>query len=250
MTDDYDPIELERAVAEALGEITSSSPRALFSFGDTKMLEKLAEILPQYIPHHADVPVVLEELRSALYEGTREDSASDQLRQLHTALAHCRKCPLMRPEPHQPHWNLSDPDVVFVADAPITGSPSDQHLFTALKQVGFRSARIAATSVTRCLPKERRNPNTAEISTCSTRFLFTELQLLRPKLIVALGGSAASVLLGTPIKVTEEHGRTMWVGPWPILVTYSAGYATRTERAGADFRNDLQQAYTAVYGAS
>lgn len=249
-SEEYDATELERIVARALGDVVESDARLLFSFGETRLLQELTAVLPKYVQHHGDVAVILDELRARLYEGIGgQAQPTTALRQLHTVVSHCRACPAMQPSPYLPHWNLVDPDVVFVFDVPLEQQGAANETFiTALKEVGFRSGRIAATSVTRCAPQEHRMPAGEEVAECSTRYLFTELQLLKPKLIVACGRFAASVLLGHDVKVTQEQGQILWVGPWPIAITTSPGYAARTTNNYRAFLADVQKAFAFTYG--
>jgi len=246
---EYDPQDLEKLISEALEEVGDSKPRDMFAFGESELLQKLHSILPEYVQHYTDTTVILSELRSQLYDGTQGHlDRSSSLRQLHTVLTHCRKCPLMIPEPSLPNWNRLDPDVAFVTESPLYGGDGDQLFIDTMKDVGFKSSHVIATSVVRCEPKNRRTLESDEVSNCSTRFLFNELQLLQPKLIVPLGSLAASVLLGDPIKITQDRGSVFWVGAWPILPSFSPGYALRAKRTTDEFASDIRQAYEFVYG--
>lgn len=52
-----------------------------------------------------------------------------------------------------------------------------------------------------------RSPSAAENSTCVERHLRHELELVRPRLIIAFGARAAAAALGAPVKLAEAHGR-------------------------------------------
>ncbi len=246
--DEYSPEELEDLVSKALGEIEESESYALFSFGDTRLLAHLETILPEHVSR-GEVQVILDSLRSKLYEGlVGQEESGKALRSIHGAVSRCRVCPQMKPDPQLPQWNVVDPDVVFIQNMPISGSDADKFFVAALKDAGFRSSRLCVSSVVRCYPQENRQPDSEEVSTCTTRYLFNELQLMKPQLIVALGGLPAGVLLGGEVKITEERGNLFWVGPWPVLATYSPAYAMRTERQGQELTKDIQRAYEFLYG--
>jgi len=246
---EYDPQDLEKLISEALEGISKSEPRDMFAFGESELFQTLHNILPEYVQHYTDTTVILSELRSRLYDGTQGHlDRSSSLRQLHTVLTHCRKCPLMIPEPSLPNWNRLDPDVAFVTESPLRGGDGDQFFISTMKDVGFKSSHVIATSIVRCEPKGRRALEGDEVSNCSTRFLFNELQLLQPKLIVPLGSLAASTLLGSELKITQDRGVLFWVGAWAILPSLSPGYALRAKRTTDEFANDIRQAYEFVYG--
>jgi uracil-DNA glycosylase family 4 len=57
-----------------------------------------------------------------------------------------------------------------------------------------------------------RSPNAAENSTCVARHLRHELELIRPRLIIAFGARAAAAALGAPVKLAAMHGKPVVVG--------------------------------------
>lgn len=245
---EYSTEELETLVQQALVETESSEARTIFSAGDTQLLAHLADVLPNYV-RQADTNVIFDELREKIYEGQlgRQDPQKS-MRALHGSVLRCRMCPAVKPEPNLPKWNVVDPDVVFIQNMPMSSSEADKFFVDALLHTGFRSARLCVSSVVRCFPDELRQPNAEEVSSCTKRFLFNELRILQPRLIVCLGGLPASILLGGDIKVTEERGKLFWVGPWPVFVTYSPAYAMRTERQANEFQNDITRTYEFLYG--
>lgn len=52
-----------------------------------------------------------------------------------------------------------------------------------------------------------RSPNAAENSTCVERHLTRELELIRPRLIIAFGARAAAAAIGAPVKLAAMHGK-------------------------------------------
>lgn len=250
MDTEYDPKELEALVETALNDIKESDSSHLFSFGDTQVLKHLDGILNNYV-NKAESSNILDELRTKLLDGIAgQNNSANSLRSLHAIVNKCRVCPHVEPNPQLPKWNLSDPDVVFVLDYPIRGLDSDKFFVDQLKNAGFRSSRLAVTSTVRCFPgdKNRRPPYPEEISNCSTRYLFNELRLLKPRLIVAAGNIPSSVLTGDKLKITEERGSIFWIGPWPIMVVYSPAYAMRSEKQQSEFESDLKKANEFLYG--
>lgn len=244
MREEFDPDALHRLIDEALGESVQAAPpttsRLPFSFGDTHLLEYLAEILPKYL-HGADAQMVLEDLRLKLIEG----SSDVNLRHLHSVIRHCRRCPEVEPSPQLPIWNVANPDVVFVAENMILPPKAGTYFVEALERNGYTSRHTTLTAVTRC-PLGPRSPNQLEIQNCS-KYLFSELQVLAPKLIIPLGNTAASVLVGET-RITEDHGRIYWIGPWAIMPTYAPAYVLNRDLQ-VGFEADLKRARNFVYGS-
>ncbi len=242
---EYSSEELEKLVQSALAEIEPSEARALFSFGDTGLLPKMYTKLRENLGA-AEATVVIDELREDLYGGVHLNKPA-QLRSMHGMIKNCKLCPAMQ-NPQLPKWNLQDPDAVFVGTSPLTGGEGDALFVKALKDSGFRSTRIAYTSVTRCTKKKLEKILPEEIQICSSRYLLDELRLLSPRLIVAMGSVSSSMLLGETTEITQERGEIFWAGPWAILPTYLGGYAFRSDRRKNEFKNDIKKAYEFLYG--
>lgn len=246
MREEFDPDALHRLIDEALGEVDPPSTlptasRLPFTYGETHLLEYLAEVLPKYL-HGADLQMVLEELRLKYLHG-----ASDvKLQHLHTVVRHCRRCPEVEPSPQLPTWNVNNPDVAFVAENMVQKEEAGRYFVKALKQSGFSSRHVVLTAVTRC-PIAGRGPNHLEVENCSS-YLYSELQVMAPKLIIPLGNTAAGTFIGTA-KITEDHGRIFWLGPWAVMPTFSPAYVL-TRDLQEPFESDLKKAHGFVYGAS
>jgi len=216
-----------------------------FSFGDMKLLSVLDEILPKYL-HRADVQSILDDLRTKLVA----DYDLPSLKSLHELTKNCRKCPNLVHNAALPTWNLSDPDVVFVLDTPRQNPDSYKILTDLLKDVGFSSRRVALTYINRCVPKEYRAYSPNEIENCLS-YLFNEIQILHPKLIVLLGSGPLLSFFGTGTKLKDCRGKVIWLGPWAFLPTYSPGYLKHGgESQVAETRADMSRAYHFAYGSA
>jgi len=92
--------------------------------------------------------------------------------------------------------------------------PSGKLLDLALEQAGIDRSRIYVTNSVKhfkFVPIERgrrlhKKPNAGEIRACNP-WLREEIRLLKPKVIVALGATAAQALLGNQFKVTQNRGK-------------------------------------------
>lgn len=213
-------------------------------FRDSRVLETLAEILPKYL-HPADMQSVFEELRGEYYDGL---AVGGNLTALHNVADVCRKCPNVRPGAETPAWNLIDPDVVFVSEHPNISQVAMDYMVETFSTVGFTSRRTCLTYVNRCKLAKARRYEPAEVANC-LEFLRTELQILRPKLVVPLGLVPTSVILGADVTLGNERGKVHWLGPWAVLPTYAPAYVLSAGGNSPDtFKSDLTYGYEFVYG--
>jgi len=108
-----------------------------------------------------------------------------------------------------------------------------RRLFQWLAEAGFNEAAFRAdyhmTAVTKCYPgrhprgKGDRKPSCAEQRLCRP-FLDRELALVRPRLLLAVGGLAIETLLGRSIRLEEAVGRVFEVdGRWVLPLPHSSG---------------------------
>lgn len=236
-------------VETALGDrpaapVDRDGPSALLATYPSWIFERLDTILEDYAVA-ADRTVILDALRDALLG----DVARPNLRALHTRVANCRACgDAVAPAPELPLYNLTDPDAVVVTDAPWRGTGGDEVLIQSLSNAGFRSSRLAITSIYRC-PLQNPDALGEVVRTCTQRYLFAELQSLAPRLIIASGAASAKLILGDDaLKITDVHGEIFWLGAFPVLVTFGGGYAARTETAATDLVLDLRRGYAYLYG--
>ncbi|MBK6394285.1 MAG: uracil-DNA glycosylase [Betaproteobacteria bacterium] len=90
-----------------------------------------------------------------------------------------------------------------------------------------RDANVYIANVVKCRPPNNRTPEPAEAEACRP-YLERQIALIRPKLIVALGKSAASLLLGSDATIASLRGRRHRYGETPLVVTYHPAYLLRS----------------------
>ena len=96
-----------------------------------------------------------------------------------------------------------------------------------LKAIGLHRSKDAfIANVVKCRPPGNRDPEPMEVAACSP-YLARQVELLQPKLIVALGKFAALTLLDTDATVSSLRGRVHDYRGVPLIVTYHPAYLLR-----------------------
>jgi len=108
-----------------------------------------------------------------------------------------------------------------------------------------RGRNVYIANVLKCRPPNNRTPEPGEAEACRP-YLERQVELLSPKLIVALGRSAASLLLGTDATIASLRGRVHRYRGVPLIVTYHPAYLLRNLPDKAKAWEDLLLARSTV----
>ena len=126
---------------------------------------------------------------------------------------------------------------LFIGEGP--GADEDQQgdpfvgqagrlLDSMLASIGCERGReVYIANVVKCRPPGNRTPTHEEASACAP-FLDRQIELLQPKLIVALGKTAATRLLATESSLASLRGKVHRYRGIPVVVTYHPAYLLRT----------------------
>jgi DNA polymerase len=111
-----------------------------------------------------------------------------------------------------------------------------------------RGNRVYIANIVKCRPPNNRAPEADEIATCLP-YLQRQIALLRPRIIVALGKTAASALLETgDAALGSLRGRVHDYQGTPLVVTYHPAYLLRTPLDKAKAWQDLSLAVQTING--
>lgn len=125
---------------------------------------------------------------------------------------------------------------MFVGEAPGAdedrqGEPfvgrAGQLLNAMLFAIGVKREDVYIANVLKCRPPGNRDPQPNEVSCCEP-YLIRQIQLIRPRLIVALGRHAAHSLLKTDAALARLRGQRLSYHGTPLVVTYHPAYLLRT----------------------
>ncbi|HMM54474.1 MAG TPA: uracil-DNA glycosylase [Candidatus Desulfobacillus sp.] len=156
---------------------------------------------------------------------------------LATTVAGCRDCRLCE-QRKQAVFGVGDvaADWLFVGEGP--GAEEDERgepfvgqagklLDAMLAAIGLRRGRkVYIANVVKCRPPGNRTPQADETAACFP-YLQRQIELIAPKLIVALGKPAAETLLGTEVRIGASRGRLFDCRGIPLVVTYHPAYLLR-----------------------
>jgi DNA polymerase len=153
----------------------------------------------------------------------------DSVEQLENAIATCTRCSLYATAKNPvPGEGNPDADFMLVGEAPgatedETGRPfvgqAGQLLDKILGAIKLERRDVFICNVLKHRPPGNRNPRPEEVSACSP-YLVRQIELVRPKVIVALGTFAAQTLLETKLSIGKLRGQIHRYYGVPLIVTY------------------------------
>ena len=117
--------------------------------------------------------------------------------------------------------------------------PAGKLLDNMLEAINLkRGKNIYIANIVKCRPPGNRNPDNIEIKQCEP-FLTRQIELIKPKLIIALGKVAAQNLLGTSATISSLRGKLHEYSGIPLIVTYHPAYLLRIQPDKAKAWEDL-----------
>jgi uracil-DNA glycosylase family 4 len=174
----------------------------------------------------------------------------DTLPKIREDLGDCTRCKL-----HKGRHKLVFGDgsakaqLVFVGEGP--GADEDAQglpfvgragklLTQMIEAMGLQRKDVYICNVVKCRPPQNRAPEPDEVETCSP-YLFRQIDVINPKVVVCLGAVAAKTLLETTRGISHFRGQWQeWRGR-KLMATYHPAYLLRNPPAKADVWKDLQK---------
>jgi DNA polymerase len=129
------------------------------------------------------------------------------------------------------------------ADEDAQGIPfvgrAGQLLNNMIAAMGLKREEVYIANVVKCRPPGNRTPEPEEGNTCSP-FLFRQIDVVRPQVLVALGATAATYLLGQRQPLAGLRGRVHAFRGMQLIITYHPAYLLRDPRQKKEAWADLQ----------
>jgi len=178
-------------------------------------------------------------------------SPADALAAVRTDIGDCTRCKLHRLGRHQIVFGVGHPeaDLMFVGEAPgrdedIQGIPfvgrAGQLLTKIIEAIGLTREEVYIANVIKCRPPENRNPEQDEVETCEP-FLFRQIDVIKPKVIVALGTFAARTLLRTLDPISRLRGRVYDYRGAKLIPTFHPAYLLRNPASKREVWEDMKR---------
>jgi len=164
----------------------------------------------------------------------------------------CQRCKLGKLGRKQVVFGTGDPhaELMFVGEGPgadedAQGVPfvgrAGQLLNNMIAAMGLKREQVYIANIVKCRPPGNRTPERDECDTCSP-FLMRQIEVVKPKVIVALGAVAAKNLLAINDSMANLRGRWYDFRGSKLLVTYHPAYLLRDPRQKKEAWKDLQMA--------
>jgi DNA polymerase len=172
--------------------------------------------------------------------------------ELESKINTCKKCPLgnLRTKFVFGEGN-PNADIMLIGEAPgaeedKTGKPfvgrAGQLLTKILEAIKIKREEVFIANILKCRPPDNRTPNQDEISSCIP-YLKKQIELIKPKVILCLGVTAANGLLNTKSSMVRLRGNVYEFHGVKLMVTYHPAALLRNPNWKKETWEDVQQFY-------
>ncbi len=216
----------------------------------TDWMGSLKDYLLQEKEKGEDAAYLSPEGRKAMGRVLRKARGLRTLGDLEELMRRCHKCPLGDRRTNLVFGEGNEKaDIVFVGEAP--GAEEDrqgrpfvgragQLLARMIKKMGYEREEVYIGNILKCRPPENRDPLPEEVEACFP-YLTKQLELIKPKVIVALGKHAAHTLLGVKTPITKLRGNWGNFRGIPLMPTFHPSYLLRDRNKSWDVWDDMKE---------
>jgi uracil-DNA glycosylase family 4 len=178
-------------------------------------------------------------------------NAAEALAAVRADIGDCTRCKLHTMGRKQVVFGVGNPeaDLMFVGEAPgadedIQGIPfvgRAGQLLTDIIEKGLQIPRkdVYIANVIKCRPPGNRNPEPDEVATCEP-FLFQQIDIIKPKVIVALGKFGAQTLLRTMDPISRLRGRVYDFRGAKLVPTFHPAFLLRNPASKREVWEDMK----------
>jgi uracil-DNA glycosylase family 4 len=178
-------------------------------------------------------------------------SAAEALAAVRADIGDCTRCKLHTMGRTQVVFGVGNPDadLMFVGEAPgadedVQGIPfvgRAGQLLTDIIEKGLQIPHkdVYIANVIKCRPPGNRNPEPDEVATCEP-FLFQQIDIIKPKVIVALGKFGAQTLLRTLDPISRLRGRVYDYRGAKLIPTFHPAYLLRNPSSKREVWEDMK----------
>ena len=177
-------------------------------------------------------------------------NAEDALAAVRADIGDCTRCKLHALGRSQIVFGVGNcnADLMFVGEAPgadedVQGIPfvgrAGQLLTKIIEAIALTRDDVYIANVIKCRPPQNRNPEPDEVETCEP-FLFRQIDIIKPKVIVALGKFAAQTLLRTLDPISRLRGRVYDYRGAKLIPTFHPAYLLRNPSSKREVWEDMK----------
>lgn len=178
-------------------------------------------------------------------------SEAEIWQELREEVANCQACDLYKTR-RQTVFGTGNThaDWLLIGEAPgqnedLQGEPfvgkAGQLLNEMLRAINLSREQVFIANILKCRPPNNRDPKPEEVSACSD-FLQRQIDLIKPKIILAVGRIAAQQLLKTTEPIGKLRGKVYFLDAIPVIVIYHPAYLLRSLLEKRKAWQDLQLA--------
>ena len=173
------------------------------------------------------------------------------LKGIRTELGDCTRCKLHGLGRNQIVFGTGDEHakLMFVGEAPgrdedIKGitfvGRAGQLLTKIIESIDLSRESVYIANVIKCRPPQNRNPEVDEVETCEP-FLFSQIDAIKPKVIVALGTFAAQTLLKSTETISRLRGKVYEYRGSSLIPTFHPAFLLRSPTRKRDVWEDMKK---------
>jgi uracil-DNA glycosylase family 4 len=177
------------------------------------------------------------------------DQGALTLPHLKKVVQECRKCPLADTRKNVVFGEGSaKARLLFIGEAPgeeedIQGKPfvgkAGKLLDQMIDRIGLRRNEVYICNVLKCRPPNNRDPQPGEVETCKG-YLFSQLEIISPKIICTLGRHAYNTLMGVDESITRIRGHLTAFKGTKLLPTYHPSFLLRNQSRMSEAWEDME----------
>ncbi len=200
----------------------------------------------------ADGVLLAETVQASMKTDVPALSAEEALAALRIEIGpQCVRCKLCELGRSQVVFGVGHPKarLMFVGEAPgededKKGEPfvgrAGQLLTKIIEAISLTREQVYIANVIKCRPPGNRNPEPDEVAACEP-FLFRQIEIIRPRVIVALGKFAAQCLLRSTEPITKLRGREFEFHGATLIPTFHPAYLLRNPPAKREVWEDMKK---------
>ena len=206
---------------------------------------------PSFLEVPVPKPKSFDELMPIPQDRIAPDQRPAALQAIRDVIGDCTRCPLAYAGRRTIVFGDGDPNarLMFVGEGPgadedASGIPfvgkAGQLLNNMIAAMGLKREQVYIANIVKCRPPANRTPEPVEANTCSP-FLLEQIDTIQPEVIVALGGTAATYMLGVKQSLASLRGTWHTCRGAKVAVTYHPAYLLRDPTQKGEAWKDLQR---------